>query len=175
MINGLLDFAKIEAGHMELNLEDSDLDALLSDVRRLMLPLAERAGNRLVLERPSPLGVVRLDATKVRQILLNLLGNASKFTEGGVITLFVAREEDASGARLVLRVSDTGIGIAPDRQALLFQPFAEIHAAGSSKHEGTGLGLAIARQFCEFMGGRIEAQSALGQGSTFTVRLPLNR
>ncbi len=172
LINRLLDFAKIEAGHMSLELEDFGLDALLTETRRMMLPLAARVGNRLVLEIPSPLGVVRLDRTKVRQILLNLLGNANKFTEHGDVALFAAREAAASGDRLILRVSDTGIGIAPGQQGLLFQPFADIRATNSPKQEGTGLGLAITRQFCERMGGEIEVRSEPGRGSVFTVRLP---
>lgn len=173
LIKRLLDFAKIEAGRMELNLEDFALDPVIDDALQMMRPLAARAGNQLVLERAAPLGVVRLDAMKVRQILLNLLGNANKFTERGVVTLCAARETDASGERVVLRVRDTGIGIASDQLGLLFEPFAEIHAVDSTAREGTGLGLAITRQFCEFMGGRIEARSAPGQGSTFTVRLPV--
>lgn len=169
LINDLLDFAKIEAGRMDLRVQDFDADVLLDELVALARPLADDNGNRLTLDRPRPLGVISADPTKVRQILLNLLSNANKFTVRGRIVLAASREDDVT---VLFRVRDTGPGIPPEQQHLLFQPFTQL-SAGGAKLPGTGLGLAITRQHCESMGGRIEVQSAPGQGSVFSVRLPV--
>ncbi len=109
------------------------------------------------------------DLTKVRQALFNLLSNASKFTDHGTITLSVQRESDD---RLTFAVSDTGIGMTEEQLSRLFQAFSQAEASTRSQYGGTGLGLAISRQFCRLMGGDLTVESAYGQGSTFTVRLP---
>ncbi|HEV2129832.1 MAG TPA: ATP-binding protein, partial [Longimicrobiaceae bacterium] len=114
------------------------------------------------------------DQTKVRQILFNLLSNASKFTEQGTITLSAEREADAQGGEWILfRVSDTGIGMTADQMAKLFQPFTQVDASTTRRYGGTGLGLTITRRFCEIMGGSIRAESQPGAGTTLTVRLPV--
>jgi signal transduction histidine kinase len=117
---------------------------------------------------------MRADLTKVRQMLLNLLSNACKFTERGTITLAIAREHDeaSGGEAVMLRVSDTGVGMTPAQMDRLFEAFAQAEASTTSKYGGTGLGLAITKHFSQMMGGDVTVQSELGQGSTFTVRLP---
>src|SRR3972149_9134322 len=115
---------------------------------------------------------MRADLTRVRQILFNLLSNASKFTERGTITLRAAREPGPGGETLCFTVADTGIGMTPEPPGRLFQAFAQAAAATASKYGGTGLGLAISRMFCEMMGGAITVASTPGAGTTFTVRLP---
>jgi signal transduction histidine kinase len=143
-----------------------------------VLPLLERGGTEFIRNYyaepgSSGLGLVRLDRMKVRQVLLNLLGNATKFTAGGQIELAVWREVEADGEeRVVLRVSDTGIGMSPEQIKRIFEEFAQGSAATTRQYGGTGLGLAISRSFCQRMRGDIEVASSLGEGSTFTVRLP---
>jgi signal transduction histidine kinase len=115
---------------------------------------------------------MRGDLTKIRQMLLNLLSNASKFTSDGKIDLDVARERDGGDEALVFRVRDTGIGMTPEQQQKVFEAFAQAEASTARKFGGTGLGLAISKRFCEMMGGGIELESEPGKGSTFTIRLP---
>ena len=129
----------------------------------------EKNANTLVVSCPDDLGSMHADLTKVRQALFNLLSNASKFTDHGTITLSVQRESDD---RLTFAVSDTGIGMTEERLSRLFQAFSQAEASTRSQYGGTGLGLAISRQFCRLMGGDLTVESAYGQGSTFTVRLP---
>jgi signal transduction histidine kinase len=130
-------------------------------------PPAGGAARQPILRRR--LGAMRADVTRVRQVLLNLLSNASKFTDHGCITLAVER----AGGEIVFRVSDTGIGMTPEQLGKLFQAFAQADVSTASKYGGTGLGLAISRRFCEMMGGDVTVESAPGKGSTFTVRLPV--
>jgi signal transduction histidine kinase len=169
LINELLDLAKIEAGKLELHTEELDLDALLEDVLDTARPLAERRGNRLALDRPVPLGSFDADPMRLRQIILNLLSNACKFTEAGTVTLAGRRGPDGA---VVLAVRDTGIGIAVEEQARLFQEFSQAGAPGKPRYGGTGLGLAISRRLARLMDGDIAIESEPGKGSTFTVRLP---
>jgi adenylate cyclase len=169
LINEVLDLAKIEAGKLELHPEEIDLDALLGDVLATAEPLAERNRNRLVLDRPVPLGRVTIDPMRLRQILLNLLSNACKFTESGTVTLEAHREPPGT---LRLAVRDTGVGVAPEQMGRLFQDFSQAGLPGKRRYGGTGLGLAISRRLARLMGGEIEAESTPGKGSTFTVRLP---
>ena len=168
LINDILDLSKIESGKMELYLESFDLTALLDEVSTTIRPLLERNSNRLHLDLAVPPGVIRSDQVKVRQILFNLLSNASKFTEHGTITLQAERDAEW----VMLRVRDTGIGMTPAQIARLFQPFTQADASTTKKYGGTGLGLAITRRFCEMMGGTVDVESELGRGTTFTVRLP---
>jgi PAS domain S-box-containing protein len=169
VINDILDLSKIEAGKMELYLETFELRPLVDDVATTVRPLVEKRGNRLVLEAPEALGTMHGDKTRLRQVLLNLLSNASKFTEAGTITLRIRRE----GEELVLQVADTGIGMTPEQLGRLFEAFSQADAAITSKYGGTGLGLTISRRFCQMMGGDITVESTPGRGSTFTVRLPV--
>jgi PAS domain S-box-containing protein len=169
LINDVLDLSKIEAGKMELYLETFDLRSTIDDVVTTVEPLIAKNGNRLEVECAPTLGAMRADLIKVRQMLLNLISNASKFTEHGTVRLTVARAGDS----YVFRVSDTGIGMTPEQQAKLFEAFSQAEASTTRRFGGTGLGLAITRRFCEMMGGRIDVDSTYGAGSTFTVRLPV--
>jgi signal transduction histidine kinase len=137
-------------------------------------PLVEKNANRLEVRCAPDLGTMRSDLTKVRQMLLNLLSNACKFTQRGTITLAVSRERDGADEpeRILLRVSDTGIGMTPAQMDRLFEAFAQADASTTSKYGGTGLGLAITKRFCEMMGGDVAVESEAGRGSTFTIRLP---
>jgi DNA-binding response OmpR family regulator len=196
LINDVLDLAKIESGKMTLYLEDFDVAKLVREVAATVQPLITKNGNRLEVDCPADLGPMRADVTKVRQTLFNLLSNASKFTERGIIRLEVARvnsdqssvishqssvvSSEAPGRALItdhcslitFRVSDTGIGMTPEQLGKLFQAFMQADASTSRKFGGTGLGLAISRKFCQLMGGDIAVQSEHGKGSTFTVTLP---
>jgi CheY-like chemotaxis protein len=135
-------------------------------------PLAEKNGNRIVLECPGDIGTVWADPTRVRQALLNLASNASKFTERGTITVTVDRRRDGDREWITMRVADTGIGMTAEQTARLFQDFTQADASTTRRYGGTGLGLAISRRFCRMMGGDITVESSAGQGSTFTIRLP---
>ncbi|HEV2644669.1 MAG TPA: response regulator, partial [Candidatus Elarobacter sp.] len=156
-------------GKMELYLETFDVPTTIDDVVTTVEPLIAQNGNRLEVECAPNLGAMRADLIKVRQTLLNLLSNASKFTDHGTVRLAVAREGD----KYVFRVSDTGIGMTPAQQAKLFEAFSQAEASTTRRFGGTGLGLAITRRFCEMMGGRIDVESEHGRGSTFTIRLPV--
>jgi len=172
LINNVLDLSKIEAGRMELHLEEFDTNAMLDDVVTTVRPLVDKNSNRLQVERAESLGSMRADLTKVRQMLLNLLSNACKFTENGAITLTAERGEDGGREMVTFSVTDTGIGMTPEQMERLFEAFSQAEASTTSKYGGTGLGLAITRRFCDMMGGDVQVVSAPGEGSTFTIRLP---
>jgi len=174
LINDVLDISKIEAGRMELYVEPFDLDALLGDVVATVEPNMVARGNRLVTELPPGGLQVRADERKVRQILMNLLSNAAKFTERGTVTLRATREEDDAGDWLLFEVEDDGIGIAEATLVRLFRPFVQADASTTRRYGGTGLGLALSRRFAELMGGSIVVKSEVGKGSTFSVRLPMS-
>jgi signal transduction histidine kinase len=170
LINDVLDLAKIEAGKFELHPETVDLKTLLADVAETAAPLAERKANRLTVLAEENLGELTTDPTRLRQILLNLLSNACKFTERGTVTL--AAKVEANPERIILEVRDTGIGMAADQLINLFQEFSQIGVAKQSKYGGTGLGLAISRRLARLMRGDITVSSEPDHGSTFTVVLP---
>ena len=172
LINEVLDLAKIEAGKLELHPEDTDLEALLRDTLGTAEPLAEKNRNRLVLDAPADLGRMVTDPMRLRQIVLNLLSNACRFTEDGTVTLIARRDPAEGGEWLRLAVRDTGIGIKPDQMPKLFQEFSQAGTPGKRRYGGTGLGLAISRRLARLMGGEIEVESEPERGSTFTVRLP---
>jgi CheY-like chemotaxis protein len=176
LINDTLDLSKIEAGKIELYPETFDAAEMVQHVAATVQPLAARNGNRLDVVVDPALGRMHADLTKVRQILLNLLSNACKFTERGVVTLTAARErgDDATGAgaTIVLTVQDTGIGMTAEHMGRLFEAFSQADANTARRYGGTGLGLAITRKFCQLMDGDVSAASEPGAGSTFTVRLP---
>lgn len=172
LINDILDLSKIEAGKMTLFLEEFDVARLIEEVKATVLPLVARNGNRLDVVCPADIGRMRADITKVRQALFNLLSNASKFTEKGIITLRVARTANAKPSTLKFEVSDTGIGMTREQLAKLFQAFTQADSSTSRKYGGTGLGLVISRRFCHLMGGDITVKSEHGKGSTFTITLP---
>jgi len=178
LINDVLDLSKIESGRMELYLEAFQVETLLNEVVTTISPLAEQKNNHLEINIVNPLGEMQADFTKTRQILLNLLSNATKFTEEGTICLKVKRElaneRDAMDDCCVFCVSDNGIGMTPEQQQKLFQPFTQVDASTTRRFGGTGLGLAITKQFTEMMGGDISVESEFGKGSMFTVRLPVH-
>ena len=174
LINDVLDLSKIEAGKMEVHLETFDVPGMLQEVVSTIAPLVEKNGNRIEVHCAEGPGALRADLTKVRQALFNLLSNACKFTSGGVITLAVVRERVDGVEWLNFGVNDTGIGISPEQMKKLFQAFSQADASTSKKYGGTGLGLIISRRFCQMMGGDITVESTPGQGSTFTIRLPID-
>ena len=172
LINDILDISKIEAGKMEVHLETFDLDGLIRDLKDLMRPLVERKNNQFVIECPNAIGVMQADRIKVRQCLLNLLSNASKFTERGVITLSANRARRNGSDWLIFRVTDTGIGMTPEQMTKLFRAFTQADDSTSRRYGGTGLGLALTKRFCQIMGGEVTVASEPGKGSTFTIELP---
>jgi len=172
LINAILDLSRIEAGKMDLRLEPFDIALLVQEVVTTTRPLAEANRNALQVKCVSDLGTMQADLSKVRQVLLNLLSNACKFTEQGTITLEVTGETVDGVAWIIFRVSDTGIGMPPAQIERLFQAFVQADASITRQYGGTGLGLAISQRFCHMMGGAIAVESALGVGSTFNVRLP---
>jgi signal transduction histidine kinase/CheY-like chemotaxis protein len=177
LINDILDLSKIEAGKMSLFLETFDPARTIHDVATTVAPLVDKNGNRLELDVPENLGPMRGDLTKFRQVLFNLLSNACKFTEKGVLRLSARRDSVAPGApeRWVFRVSDTGIGMTPEQVGRLFQVFTQADASTSRKYGGTGLGLAISQKFARMMGGDLTAESEPGRGSTFILTLPVEQ
>jgi signal transduction histidine kinase/ActR/RegA family two-component response regulator len=172
LINGVLDLSKIEAGKMRLYLETFEVSSVVEEAAVTVRPLVEQKGNRFEVHCPDDIGSIREDVTKVRQVLLNLLSNAGKFTENGVVSLDVRREAGPAGNWVLFRVHDTGVGMTPEQVGRLFEAFVQADAGTMKKYGGTGLGLAITRKLCRLMGGDIEVESSPGRGSTFTVRLP---
>src|SRR5262249_34121145 len=172
LINNILDLSKIEAGRMELLLEDFAIEPMVQEILTTVLPLIEGNGNTLEVQFSPDLGSMHADQTKMRQVLLNLLSNAAKFTERGQITLEASRLALSDEEWVRLCVRDTGIGIAPDQKDKLFQSFSQGDESTTRKYGGTGLGLAISQRFCQMMGGKITVQSELGKGTTFIVDLP---
>ncbi len=172
LINDILDLSKVEAGKMEAYAEDVDVDRLVDEVAGTAQPLMESNDNHLEVVREGPLGMARQDLTKIRQSLLNLLSNAAKFTHNGTVTLHVRREQTGDGDWLVFAISDTGIGIAADKMGAVFEEFGQADDSTTRNYGGTGLGLPISRRFTEMLGGELTVASAIGEGSTFTMRLP---
>ena len=172
LINEILDLSKIEAGRMEFNSETFAIGLLLDEVATTVRPMAEKNRNELVVDCPPDVGSMWADPTRVRQALLNLTSNAAKFTEDGRIVVAVRRERDADRDWIVMRVSDTGIGMTQEQVGRLFQEFTQADASTTRRYGGTGLGLAISRRFCRMMGGDITVASTPGEGSVFTIRLP---
>jgi signal transduction histidine kinase len=168
LINDVLDLSKIEAGKMDLFVERIDLEILLTEVIGTVQPLIEKQDNRLKIEHSNVLGEMQTDMTKLRQMLLNLLSNAAKFTEKGLIRLEINREGDWVN----FCVADNGIGMTEEQMQKLFQPFTQADSSTTRRYGGTGLGLTITKQFAEMMGGTIRVDSEFGQGSTLTICLP---
>ena len=169
LINGLLDLSKIEAGHMEVARVRFDLREVLHVAAATIEPLLKPDRVKLVIQLDPELPALYTDREKLRQILLNLLSNAAKFTDEGVITVTARRQQE----RLVLAVADTGIGMPPEALTYIFEEFRQVDMSSTRKHGGTGLGLAIVRRLTRLLGGDVSVESELGRGSTFTVTLPL--
>jgi signal transduction histidine kinase len=173
MINEVLDLSRIEAGKLELRPTEFELPVLLRSSLDTVRPTASKHRSVCQLNVARSIGQVRLDETRVRQCLLNLLSNAAKFTQGGVIALDARPCRIGAAAGVAISVKDTGPGIAEDQLARLFQPFVQADATHTRQHDGAGLGLVITRRLARAMGGDVQASSKLGQGSTFTLYLPL--
>jgi len=173
LINNVLDLSKIEAGKMDLYLENFAVASMVQEVVATVKPLVEKNGNTLDVHCADGLGTMRADLTKIRQTLFNLLSNACKFTERGTVTLRAGRESVNGGEWISFSVRDTGIGMSPEQTSKLFHAFTQADASTTRKYGGTGLGLAISQKFCQMMGGEISVASQFGVGCTFNVRLPV--
>jgi signal transduction histidine kinase len=172
LINEILDLSKIEAGRLELHFEDIELKSLIDELAMTAAPLADKNGNQLEIRRPDDIGRMHTDVTRLRQIMLNLLSNACKFTDHGQVSLQVATEGGGDRETLSFSISDSGIGMTPEQVAKLFQEFSQADSSTTRKYGGTGLGLAISRRLCRLMGGDVTVTSTPGKGSTFVARLP---
>jgi signal transduction histidine kinase len=175
MINDILDLAKMESGKMDVRLSDFRVGQVVSAQCDMARPLTEKKNIDMETSIPPDLPPMRQDQARIQQILNNLLSNAIKFTpEGGRITVGVARDDGF----LVLRVSDTGVGIAEEDQQAIFEKFRQGRTVAPSgdamtrEYSGSGLGLSIVKELCKLLGGEVSVESALGKGSTFTIRLP---
>ena len=171
LINDILDLSKIETGKMSLHCETFQPRDILTQVCEALAPLLHKQNNTLQLDDLSQLPTLYNDATKFRQIFTNLLSNACKFTENGIITLFARAIEDRPGW-VEIGVQDTGIGMDSEQQSRVFEAFVQADSSTTANYGGTGLGLAICRDFANLMGGSVEVESEVGVGSTFTVVLP---
>jgi signal transduction histidine kinase/CheY-like chemotaxis protein len=172
LINEILDLSKIEAGKIEMHIEEFDLAAMITDVTTTVGPLAEKNGNELVVNVAKDLGTMSADQTRMRQIVLNLLSNACKFTENGKVSLKAVSAGPAPDDWVTVSVSDTGIGLSPEQIDKLFEEFSQADSSTTRRFGGTGLGLAISRRLARMMGGDIDVESTLGEGATFTLRIP---
>jgi len=169
LINDILDISKIEAGKMELTIEDVNLTDIIKGVMSTAIALVKDKPVELQQLVPSDLPTIRGDARRIRQVLLNLVSNAAKFTEQG----FIRVEAEAYPTEVLISVADSGIGIPPDKMTMIFEPFTQADASTTRRAGGTGLGLSISKRFTEIHGGRIWVESEVGAGSTFHVAFPL--
>jgi signal transduction histidine kinase len=172
IISNILDISKIEAGRSELHYEQIDLARTVEECINVVRPLAIKNGNQLYVKFEHNPGSIVVDSAKLRQILLNLLSNAAKFTRDGIVSLEIVSITENERKWFYLSIRDTGIGISPEQRLKLFQPFSQVDDSSTRKFEGTGLGLAISKKFCQIMGGDIFVESELSNGSTFTIKLP---
>jgi signal transduction histidine kinase/CheY-like chemotaxis protein len=173
LINDILDLSKIEAGRMDVYLEQVFLSRLVDEVRTIVEPMVKKNDNRLLIECPPDIGSLRTDLTKLKQSLINLLSNAAKFTKQGTVTLRLSRVDDNEQPRVRFEVADSGIGMSAEQMSRLFQAFTQADASTTRNFGGTGLGLTITKHFCAMLGGSIDVKSTLGQGSVFTIELPV--
>ncbi len=174
LINNLLDLAKIEKGKLQLLPEEIDLHMFLDSITDVIKPLAAANGNEFTLEYSSDIGMVVHDSTRLRQIIINLVGNACKFTKDGEVSLKVYVSKKANTENIHFCVSDTGIGMTPDQIEKLFNVFQQADAKTTRRYGGSGLGLALSKQLANLMNGDIHASSIHGEGSDFTLILPRN-
>ncbi len=171
LVNEILDLAKVESGTMRVELSEFRAAKLVDDTAELLRIKARDKGIALVVDAPGPATVIRSDALRLRQILLNLAGNAIKFTDTGSVTIRASVSHDPD--ELVCEVADTGAGIPADQIEALFRPFSQVDSGMSRKHGGTGLGLSISQHFAKLLGGEITCTSTLGEGSVFRLRMPV--
>jgi two-component system, sensor histidine kinase and response regulator len=172
LVSDVLDISKIEAGRMELHLESFGARQLIEDTLSTVVPMAKRNNNRLVVKCGIPETTLHTDRGRLRQVLINLLGNACKFTENGTITLEVLHSSGEAVTWTHWHIHDTGVGIPPERLVNLFRPFTQVGDASARSLSGTGLGLAISQRLCQLMGGSITVASEPGKGSTFSAHVP---
>ncbi|HEY9843982.1 MAG TPA: ATP-binding protein, partial [Candidatus Obscuribacterales bacterium] len=172
MIDDMLDLSKFEAGKIELFYEVVDVSTLITELGENVQMLMQRNGNQFTVDCEPGIGSLFTDGTRLRQCLLNLLSNASKFTHSGQIRLEARRERLPEGDWLHFSVLDTGIGIAAEHLGKLFQPFTQADASTTRQYGGTGLGLALTRHFSRMLGGEVSVSSVPGEGSCFSIRLP---
>lgn len=172
LINDILDLSKIEAGKMEIHPETFSIATLIEEVAKTVEPMAIKNDNKIIVIH-GPVDYIHADQMRVRQALLNLASNASKFTSSGNVTISSARKSENGIECIEIAVEDTGIGMAPEQVGKLFQEFSQADSSTTRKYGGTGLGLAISRRFCQMMGGDITVESQPGRGSRFTIWLPL--
>ena len=173
LVTDVIDRSRVEDGTVQLAVQQFEIGELLNEVSASTMHLVRKNANRLVIDCPNPKLTMHSDQTKLRQILINLVSNAAKFTEGGTVTIHAKSITDATGKWMDFTVTDTGIGIAEASIGKLFGDFVQADATVSSKFGGTGLGLSLCRKFCLLLGGTIEVRSRLGEGSSFKVQVPL--
>jgi signal transduction histidine kinase len=170
LINDILDITRIEAGRMPLNLTSFKIPQLVEEVMSELEPIIRRSNLTVRADMPRSLPAFKSDRQKVKQIVLNLLSNALKFTPAGTVT--IKATYDSKERTVAIAVSDSGVGIADEDQAKVFEDFRQLDSSPARGYGGTGLGLSICRRLSQMLGGTIELESALGKGSTFTLRLP---
>ena len=174
LIEDVLDLSKVEAEHMNMNMDWIDLDGLLGNVRETIALAVKQHGNTLRIAHKLPQKKIWADQARLQQVLLNLLSNAAKFTSAGIIDIHVTlRRENNGQEQFAFEVRDTGAGIPADRLEDIFQPFSQVDTSSTRRYGGTGLGLTISRSYCELMGGSLIVTSTMNVGSTFTVLLPV--
>ncbi|MDH5359594.1 MAG: ATP-binding protein [Gammaproteobacteria bacterium] len=173
LINQILDLAKVESGKAEVNAEEFDIHAVITEVLETIKPLATKHNNLLEIDLDAELDVMNSDQTMFRQILFNLLSNAVKFTEDGRIDLRARKIVNTDAQSLELVIKDSGIGIAKDEQERIFHPFEQADGSYTRQFGGTGLGLALVKYYCILLSGEISVESELGQGTSFIIHIPL--
>jgi signal transduction histidine kinase len=172
LMNNVLDLSKIEAGKVDVQVSDVNLPMLVKEVEATVSSLVQKNRNKLVCNVESELSEMISDEVKIRQILMNLLGNACKFTQDGEIFLIAYKEIDHDTEMVCFRISDTGVGISAEDVTKLFSEFSQVGDSDKNSVKGSGLGLVISRKLCRLLGGEIKVDSSLGVGTTFTVKLP---
>jgi signal transduction histidine kinase/CheY-like chemotaxis protein len=172
LINDILDISKIEAGRLELFISDFELANVINTLQSVAKPLGEKNNNQVIFERTQNLGSMHTDETRLRQSLLNLIGNACKFTENGVVKLTVTNS--TNDINVLFAVSDTGIGLTDEQISKIFDDFTQAGSETAAKFGGTGLGLSITKNLIEMMGGTLSVKSEIGAGSVFTIEVPRN-
>jgi signal transduction histidine kinase len=174
IISDVLDITKIEAGQIEVFLENRDMNSLVKDILHTAEPLFAKRNNSLKVNMSANLGQMTTDSTKLTQIVLNLLGNAAKFTQNGTVTLDIQRKQDARKAWMQFIVTDNGVGMTTEQQSKVFDAFTQADDSTTREYGGIGLGLAISKKFAQLLGGSLSLNSTLGEGSCFTLILPLH-
>ena len=173
MINGILDLAKIEARKMDLFLATFSLSDLIAEIGGIVQPLMSKNGNEFTMTSDQLVNEMHSDEAKVRQSLVNLLGNAAKFTDHGRVNLNIRKETGGEGDWVVFEVADSGIGMDDEQMKRLFESFYQAESSISRRYGGTGLGLSLTKQFCEMLGGKLSVRSAPNRGTTFTMKVPV--